>query len=343
MRVALVGTGVEPIPPTGYGGVERTIAELAEALGAAGAEVRIIHEVRHRRPRDEYWFAWDLPARLRAADCDVIHASTPVVAIRLALAGIPYVYTTHSRHWFDASGLRGRYGRWLERRALRRARATIALTERLRARLVDSLGADPGRERLPVIPIGVDLDRFRPSTTGRQGGRALGVGLVAPVKRWELAAAAAAHSGYTLRIVGPIADRGYADRVRSAGAGRVELLGEVDEPTLRDAFDRSDVLVHPSSVELLAGVVLQAMACGLPVLGAAPVRGLFTEGVSGWTTEDHAPEAIVAFLSGRLDELRAAPDLRSTMGRAARAEAEARYAWPAVAAAHLRTYERARA
>lgn len=339
VRVLLVGTGVEPIPPTGYGGVERTIAELARALEGAGASVEVYQQVRHRRRRDEYPFAWGLPREVRRRAYDVLHASTPVVANRLAWAGLPFVYTTHSRHWFDASGLRGRYGRWLERRAVRRARATVALTEPLRARLVGALGRDPGRDRLAVIPIGVDTERFRPEPAARNGRRAIGVGVVAPVKRWELAARAVAGSPFSLRIVGPLVDPAYAQRVRAAGGGQVELVGEVSEEALARALGESDVMVHPSAVELLAGAVLQGLASGLPVLGAAPVAGLLEAGTTGWATSESDPEGIVEFLADGLRRL-AEPERRAAMGAAARRTAIERFGWPAVARAHLELYSR---
>ena len=116
----LLGTGVQPDPPTVYGGVERSIAELHRALVAAGAEVVLLQRLRRGRSIDEYWFARELPGLLRGVDYDAVHAATPVVGNRLAGIGRPYVYTTHSRHWFWRQGLRHRWGFFLERRAVRR-------------------------------------------------------------------------------------------------------------------------------------------------------------------------------------------------------------------------------
>ncbi len=210
MRVALVGTGVQAIPPVGYGGVERTIAEFAGALRAAGHEPVVLNRVRHGRSVDEYLFSLSVPALVRASRPDVVHASTPVVANRLALARIPFVYTSHSRHWFERSGGRQRFGYWLERRAVARARATVALTARLRAEIAGSVPS--AGDRLTVIPIGVDTDRFRPDPSARTGRVALGVGVVVPMKRWELAAQAARSAGWSFRLVGPTPDPGTPRR-----------------------------------------------------------------------------------------------------------------------------------
>ncbi len=341
MRVVLVGTGVQPIPPTGYGGVERTIAEFADALRRAGHEALVLNEVRHARSSDEYRFALRLPERVRALAGDVVHASTPVVANRLALARVPFVYTTHSRHWFEATGLGGRWGRFLEVRAVRRAAHVVALTDRLRDRLLERAGASLA-PRLSVIPLGVDADRFQPDWPRRGGRRALGVGVVAPFKRWELAARALSGTGWRLRIVGPTPDRAYADALRRLGP-HVTLSGELPDAGLRDAYAESDLLLHPSRVELLAGAVVQGLAAGLPVLGAAPVASLIGEGCGGAVDVTADDAAIEAFLRQRVLDYDREPARLRHDGEAARASAIARFAWPAVVAAHLSVYERLRA
>ncbi|MCI4319205.1 MAG: glycosyltransferase family 4 protein [Thermoplasmata archaeon] len=338
MRVVLVGTGVLPIPPPGYGGVERTIAEYAEALRRAGIGVRLVHEVRHGRPRDEYWFALHLPKRLELAPGDVVHASTPVVANRLRGAGVPYVYTTHSRHWFQRDDWHGRWGLFLERRAVRGAAAVVALTPALRDRIAPVLPSS-SLAPLEVIPIGVDLEKFRPSWEHRLGNVALGVGVVAPFKRWELAAAALKGTGWRLVLAGPTPDPAYAESVRRAG-DRVELLGEVSDEELVRRFSSADLLVHPSAVEIMAGVVVQSMASGVPVLGAPAVRGLVVDGVTGWTSLRDDPPSVVAALRERASALVGDVGALRRLGENARHVAEQKYAWPAIVEAHRRLYER---
>ena len=334
MRVALIGGGVQPIPPTGYGGVERTLSELALALTAAGHEAVIVNRVRHRRMRDEYPFAWELPRLLRGERYDVLHANTPVVANRLAGRKLPYVYTSHSRHWYYREKLSHRWGYWLERRAVRRAAAVIALTapfsETLRA------AVRPPLPPIHVVPIGVDTVRFAPRWELRSGRRALAVGVVAPFKRWHLAAEALRGTGVELAIAGPIASPAYAEEVRAQGEG-VALLGEIPQEELERRFAESDYLVHPSSVEILSGTVLEGLAAGLPVLGGTAVRGVVEEGVTGWSFPDD-PSTLVAGMRERIRALLGTDDRRRTMGEAARRSAETRYSWPEVAAEHLEVY-----
>ena len=334
MRVLLIGGGVHPIPPTGYGAIERILTDLKAALEAAGQEVVILNRVRHRRMRDEYPFAWELPRLLRGERYDVLHANTPVVANRLAWSGTPYVFTSHSRHWYYRERLTHRWGYWLERRAVRGASAVIALTEPL-ARTMRA-NVRPPLPPISVVPFGVDLARFAPAWDRRTGRRALGVGVVAPFKRWHLAAAALRGTGASLRIAGPIVSPAYAEVVRRSGDD-VTLLGEVSAEALERLFAESDFLVHPSAVEVLSATVLQALAAGLPVVGGDAVRGAVDEGVTGWSVPE-GPGPVVDGLRAHATALLADGSARRRMGDAARRVAEERYSWPSVAARHLEVY-----
>ena len=337
VKVLLVGTGAHPIPPTGYGAVERILFEYGQALVRAGHTVRILNEVHGSGALAEYRFALHLPARLRREEYDIVHASTPVVANRLAGAGIPFVYTSHSRHWFWRESWRHQWGFWLERRAVRRAAAVVALTPAVEAAMRATLPKE-SHAPLRVIPYGVDVDEYAPAWNLRTGRRALGVGIVLPLKRWEIAAAALRGTGTTLRIAGPVPNPAYAKRVRGAGDG-VELLGEVDEPRLRQLYAESDLLVHPSQVEVLPRAVLEAMASSLPVVGSSVVGSLFPGGNGGLAApSESSGDALIRFLHDSVERLVGDADLRREMGEAGRGVARETYSWDRIVAAHLELY-----
>ncbi|MFZ1024399.1 MAG: glycosyltransferase family 4 protein [Thermoplasmata archaeon] len=338
MRVVLLGTGVRPIPPTGYGGVERTIAEFSRALQAVGVDVEIMQVAGRGRSLDEYLFARQLKTLLAGKTYDVLHASTPVVANRLHLLGRPYIYTTHSRHWFERRGLSEHWGFWLERRAVRHAVHTIALTPVVREAIERQVG--PGlADRITVIPIGVDLERFHPPTIPPDPSLALGIGVIDRVKRWELAAAATRGTGVVLRLSGPISDRSYDQQLRP-GNPHLQLLGEGTEADLPTIYQSSSFLIHPSRVELLSGAVLQALASGLPVIGAAPLRGVLRENETGWTCDPGESEpSIIERMRTHVVALRDDPELRRRMSLAARASAEQEFDWKRVVERHMSLYQ----
>jgi len=335
VRILLIGGGVHPIPPTGYGAVERILTDFRVALVAAGHEAVIINRVRHRRMSDEYPFAWELPRILRGERYDILHANTPVVANRLAFARLAFVYTSHSRHWYFRQRWSHQWGYWLERRAVRRARAVVALTEPLARTMRETVR--PPLPPISVVPFGVDSRRFRPDWERRTGRNALGVGVVAPFKRWHLAARALRGTGATLSIAGPILSAAYAEQVRRSG-DQVRLLGEVPEEEKLRLFSQSDFLLHPSAVEILSATVLEALAAGLPVLGGGGVDGVVEPGVTGWRLADEDPARFTNAMKDRATALLGDDALRRRMGEAARASAIARFGWPEVVARHIEIY-----
>lgn len=339
VQVTLLGTGVRPIPPAGYGGIERTLAELSRALGAMGVSVTVLNEV-HPGRLGEYRFAATLPKRREELQGTVVHASTPVVARQLWRMRIPFVYTTHSRHWFSVSGPTQRWGLRLERRAVTRARCAIALTSTVRARLLGAFPPERAPRRVETIGLGVDLTRFAPRFSVGDPRVALGVGALLPVKRWDWAARALAGSGIRLRLVGPAPDSRYA-RALARGPG-VELLGEVGDQVVREELEGAGFLIHPSAAELFPGVVAQAMAAGRPVVGMAPIAGLVDHEKTGlivrWATG--GPAAAVAALRTAALRLSGDETLRAQLGRAGRAKALREFDWHAVARAHAELYGR---
>ncbi len=341
MKVVLLGSGVLPIPPPGWGAVERAIDGLARGLRALGVEVDIVQRAGKGRPIDEYRFALALPKMLREERWDILHASTPVVANRLILRHQPFVYTSHSRHWSGRHGLTQNWGFYLEKRACSRSLRSIALTPQV-ADLMHRVYPPTPQERIRTIPNGVDLANFRADWSVRYGTQVLGVGAVHPRKRWHLAAQAVRGVPQaSLTIVGPVQDARYAEEVVSRGGGRerVTLAGEVSQEELLRRFAVSDVLLHPSGSELLSITVLEAMASSLPVLGTTILREEVPQGVAGLLVEERSTDAVkVESFRQALVELLADQGRRHTMGEAGRARVEERHSWTRVAETTLALY-----
>lgn len=329
MRILLVGPGRLPIPPPGYGGIERYLYEYGRALERAGHSVRILNGVRPGVYSRGWTFERQLPHLLRSRTEEIVHAHVSRAGVVLGLAGIPFVYTTHNPDWFAPRGSRHPGGLEGERFAVRFAEATVAFSDRLRTR-VEGVGWRRG----PVltIPLGVDTEQFRASGPG-DPAVALGVGEVAPRKRWHLAARALHGSSVRLTVVGPIRDRAYASQLEALGS---TLTGELTEEALLRAFDGAGVVVHPSDREALPGAVLQGLSFGRPVVGGATIASI--EGVLAAPSDD--PATVEAFIRGSVDRLGQDPSFRAAVGRRARESAEQNYAWGAIVRAHLTLYER---
>ena len=219
-----------------------------------------------------------------------------VAALRLGQEfGLPVVLTGRGsdvsqlpEHWFAGREIR---------RALRDADALIAVSEGLKQGMM-ALGADP--KRVTVLRNGVDLDLFQPDPAHRPAGRTLlSVGLLIERKGHDrIIAALPALPGFQLRIIGEGPARG-ALLAQAAALGvtdRVTLLGAVPHAKLPGHYAAADALVLASSREGWANVLLEAMACGTPVL-ASPAWGS-REAVrapeAGLVLDDTSPENIAA-------------------------------------------------
>jgi glycosyltransferase involved in cell wall biosynthesis len=203
-----------------------------------------------------------------------------------------------------------------------------------RAELV-RLGIEPAR--LERLPRGVDADLFHPARRRPEffarfgldpGVVFLYVGRLAPEKNLEaLLATFDAVAGRDPRVrLALVGDGPSRPALERAARGAVAFCGYLDGEELAAAYASADVFVFPSRTDTFGNAVLEAMASGLPAIVAA-------EG--GPAELARASEAAVVADVADLDSfglamegLAAGAELRSTLGRRARAFAE-RQTWDA--------------
>ena len=160
--------------------------------------------------------------------------------------------------------------------AVDRSGGVTSVCEALKRRLVE-WGAPADKVR--VVLHGVDLDLFQPvdrdavrRRLGLGGTVLLSVGHATPRKGHHLAIEALRElPGATLLIAG---DGWYEATLRELAATlgvaeRVRFLGNVEQEQLKDYYSAADALVLASSREGIANVLLEAMACGAPVIATA--------------------------------------------------------------------------
>lgn len=340
--MALIGTGAIEIPPRGYGAVEDYIANLASELGKLGHDVTVLN----RSPRiggargRELLSALELPLDLGGHRFDILHAQSPITAEALSLSRHPYVFTSHSRYWLsEARGIE-RLWRVRDRRAVRSAAAVVALSPRVRA-LFEGIRRGPARSLVEVIPFGVDPDRFRPPplSTARIG--VIGVGVVAAHKRWDILAAATRQADVKATVVGRVQDARAQARALEINPA-LEFTGEVARDALPAKLASARVYVHPSDMELASVATVQAMACGLPVVGSDLLSDIVTHGENGFLVGSALPfEERVAETSDHLRRLLSDTSLWHRMSERARQTAVEEHAWNRIAARTAAFYEQA--
>jgi len=208
----------------------------------------------------ELRMAWALPRLLREVRPALAHFQ---YALPLACP-CPAVVTVHDLSFERDPDLMSRRDRAIFRivvpRAVRRARIVFAVSERTRRDLID-LYRTPA-EKIVVTPNAVD-SAFTPD--GEPDRYLLFVGAVQRRKNPLAAANAARDVGLPLVVVGPEKEPELARELERRGA---DLRGYVEKAELATLYRRALCVVLPSRFEGFGLPVLEAMACGTPVVAA---------------------------------------------------------------------------
>jgi glycosyltransferase involved in cell wall biosynthesis len=222
--------------------------------------------------------------------------------------------------------------------AAHRAAACVTVCAAL-AKPLDQLGVPA--ERIRVLRNGVDLGLFRPGdragarrALGLDGPTLLSVGLLIERKGHHLVIdALAGLPGVTLLVAGSGPDRAALERraAERGVAGRVRFLGEVAHERLPALYGAADALVLASSREGWANVLLEAMACGTPVV-ATDVWGT-AEAVACPEAGVLVSERSAAAIAEGVRRLFAAPPERARTRRHAEA-----YGWEATTRGQLELF-----
>lgn len=120
-----------------------------------------------------------------------------------------------------------------------------------------------------------------------------------------------------------------ADAIAASGARNVFLAGWHGHRELPEFFGAADVNVLASVREQFGSVLVEGMACELPVIAVDRFgpAAIVDDGVTGWLVEPDDEGALAAALTSALTD----PDERRRRGRAARQDAAERFSWPALA------------
>lgn len=257
--------------------------------------------------------------------------------------GIPYVVSLRGG---DVPGFRP-YDFWLYHRIAvpllhviwHGASAVVANSTGLRdlARVFDS------SIEIRVVPNGVDLQWFTVANRSWVLPRILSVGRVVHQKGFDLAVRAleglkdlewewhiAGDGPQLAALKEMVKERGLQNRVR--------FLGWQSASQLRGEYTRANLFLFPSRHEGMPNAILEAMACGLPVI-ATRIAG--NEELVLEETGILVPTENVEALKGALRRLLTASDTCTRMGFAARTRVERSFGWHAAATQYRGILERA--
>jgi glycosyltransferase involved in cell wall biosynthesis len=312
LRIGLLAPPWATVPPTGYGGTEAVVDQLAVGFDRAGHEVRLFTikgsscpvpragviasddvtiigtasiELHHMLAGYEW---------LAAQGCDVIHDHTLAGPLcSLAPAGVPVVTTNHGP--FSNPELASIY------RAVQTKAAIVAIS-RDQAR-------DAAQQQINVAAVihhGIDTDNI---PVGRgSGGYLLFLGRMAPEKGAHRAIAAARATGQRLIIAAKMrepAEIAYFRNEISPHLGDdIEFVGEAAGADKWALLGGAKALINPIKWSEPFGLVMvEALATGTPVIayrrGSAPE--LIDHGRTGFLVDSEAELADAAAAAGTID------------------------------------------
>lgn len=301
---------------------------------------------------------------------DVVHSHTWYAneAGRLAqlLYGIPHVVTAHSleplRPW-KAEQLGGGYriSSWVEKTTYEAADAVIAVSAGMRADILRSYPSlNP--DKVHVIHNGIDVDAWRPVSNeavlhrwGIDSARpaVVFVGRITRQKGLPYLLEAVRDLPSDVQIIlcagAPDTPEILAEvelgvaALQSERSGVVWIPDHLSKDELCAVLSAATVFVCPSVYEPLGIVNLEAMACGIPVVGTATggIPEVIVDGETGWlvpieqvqdgTGTPVNPTQFVSDLASTLTRAVSRPEICSHMGRAARQRAMDHFGWAAIA------------
>ena len=336
LRIAQIAPVWLPVPPPGYGGIERVVAVLTDelvdqghvvtlfAIRGSATRARLVETTDDPPHPDDPAAAFDdvahsLTAYFRADEFDVIHDHSRLGAALGALVadGTPVVHTLHGQWTPRARRFIGALDRRVGLVAISRAQA--AANRAVRYAGVVHNGID-----VAAHPFREDKEDFL-----------IFVGRINPEKGPVQALEIARRSGRRLKMVIKRREQAewdyWDDEVAPLLRGEDEVLEQPPEAVKLDLLSRAHATLFPINWPEPFGLVMaESMACGTPVIarpeGAVPE--VVEHGVTGFVLD--TVEEMAAAVA-HVDELSPA---------ACRRRAQERFSGPAMVAGYERVYGR---
>lgn len=300
-RIALTADPELPVPPRLYGGIERIVDMLAHGLAARGHEVTVFAHPdsqtagslvpwpgsSSRSPTDTAWNAATLARHVRRERFDLVHSFSRLAYMAPILPSrIPKLMS---------------YQRAISPRTTSLANRLAFGSLQFTAISRWMVSAAPLAGRWHVVPNGVPLDVFDFQPEPGADAPLVFLGRIEEIKGPHLAIEVARRAQIPLVIAGniPTEHEGFfREKIRPHVDGEmVRYIGPVDDAEKNALLGRARALLMPILWDEPFGIVMiEAMACGTPVIGfrRGAVPEVVEHGVTGFVCDsvDEMAEAV---------------------------------------------------
>ncbi len=294
MRIAQMAPLAESVPPQKYGGTERVVSWLTEELVRLGHDVTLFAT---GDSRTSARLVAPCQRGLRLSSCHDPFIYN-VLMLELLFAEIDRFDVVHMHHDYMHFPM------------ARRSEAKFVTTLHGRLDLPDLVPIFREFSDMPLVSIsdsqraplrwanwigtvhhGMPLDLLKPSAA--QGEYLAFLGRISPEKRPDRAIEIARRTGRKLKIaakVDPVDAEYWRDHIQPMlGRADVEYVGEIGDADKSEFLGRASALLFPIDwPEPFGLVMMESMACGVPVIGfrRGSVPEVIDDGVTGFIVDD---------------------------------------------------------
>ena len=321
LRVVVVAPPYFSVPPDGYGGIEAVLALLVDGLVDRGHEVTLVG-IGAPRTGGDFVATFDEPQADRLGQMqpelahaarvavvladlehDVVHDHSAAAPLGAGHRTAPTVVTSHGP-------VVGEWGEYVAHLSLTTAMVAISQAQRERAPQVHWAGMVHNAVDVASIPFRADKE-----------DHVVWLGRFSPDKGAHVAIEVARAAGREIRLAGkcdePDEKRYFDEAVAPLLGPDAEYVGALDAKEKYDLLGSAAALVFPLQWEEPFGMVLlEAMACGTPVLslsrGAVPE--VVADGVTGYVRENEAELVPLLDQLGTFDPLACRAHVEESFG-----------------------------
>ena len=154
--------------------------------------------------------------------------------------------------------------------------------------------------KVRIMGHGIDTEFFSPDTNVARGDWMISVYRLTKSKRHDLAIQRAVDEGRVLRIAGEGPEHARLEAWAQKKRATVQFLGALTQTQLRDEYRTAAYLIHTSETGSLDKVVLEALACGLPVRTNDPALKMLENASPAYIREHHSLQRLIPALLGAI-------------------------------------------